>query len=79
MLSVNVTEFRSHLPAYLDKVKSGEMLALTSRGKTVACMVPVVDESLKAQEWLASIRITSWVGDVITPLDEAWEALSGTP
>lgn len=79
MLSVNVTEFRSHLPIYLAKVKSGEVLALTSRGKTVAHLVPEVDESLKAQEWLAQIRKTSWVGDVTTPLDEAWEALSDTP
>jgi len=75
MLSVNVTEFRNHLPVYLDKVKSGEVLALTLRGKTVARLVPEVNESLKAQEWLALIRKTSWVGDVSSPLDEAWEVL----
>ena len=73
MLSVNVTEFRNHLPAYLDKVKHGELLALTSRGKIVARLVPEVDESLKAREWLASIQAESWVGDITTPLDEIWE------
>jgi len=79
MQSVNVTEFRNHLPAYLDMVQSGEELALTLRGKTVARLVPEVDASLQAQEWLARIRKTSWVGDVTTPLDDAWEVLSDTP
>lgn len=79
MIQVNVTEFRKHLPAYLDKVSTGEEVALTSRGKVVARLVPEVDESLKAREWLAEIRAKSWVGDVTSPLDEAWEVMRDTP
>lgn len=79
MIQVNVTEFRNHLPAYLDKVKTGEEVALTSRGKIVARLVPELDESLRAREWLAAIRATSWVGDVVSPLDEEWEVLRDTP
>lgn len=75
MLQINVTEFRNHLPAYLDKVKNGEEVALTSRGKVVARLLPETDESLKAREWLAGIRATSLVGDVTSPLDESWEVL----
>lgn len=75
MIRVNVTEFRNHLPAYLSKVKTGEEVALTSRGTVIARLVPEVDESLKAREWLAAIRAKSWVGDVVSPLDEEWEAL----
>jgi antitoxin (DNA-binding transcriptional repressor) of toxin-antitoxin stability system len=79
MIQVNVTEFRNHLPIYLSKVKGGEEVALTTRGTVVARLVPQVDESLKAREWLASISSKSWVGDVTTPLDEEWEALRDTP
>lgn len=75
MLTVNVTEFRNHLPVYLDKVKSGEELALTSRGTVVARLVPEIDESIRAREWLAGIRKTSFVGDVTTPLDVPWEVM----
>lgn len=79
MLQVNVTEFRNHLPAYIAKVQAGTELGLTSRGKVVARLVPEVDESLKAREWLAGIRGSSFVGDVTTPLDECWEVLGDTP
>jgi prevent-host-death family protein len=75
MLSVNITEFRSHLPFYLEKVQSGEELRLTSRGKSVARVVGEADEAVKAREWLAAIRGTSSVGDVTTPLDEPWAVL----
>lgn len=79
MLQVKVTEFRNHLPAYLDKVKAGEVLALTLRGKVVARLIPEGDVSLQAREWLAGIRAESWVGDVTSPLDESWGALRDTP
>jgi len=75
MIQVKVTEFRNHLPTYLGKVKTGEVVALTSRGRVVARLVPEVDESLKAREWLTGIRAKSWVGDVTSPLNEEWEAL----
>ena len=74
MILVNVTEFRNHLPAYLDKVKTGEEVALTSRGKIVARLVPEIDECKLAQERLAELRKTSWVGDVTSPIDVNWEA-----
>lgn len=79
MIQVNVTEFRTHLPVYLNKVKNGEEVALTTRGTIVARLVPQMDESLKAREWLASVRPKSWVGDVTSPLGEEWEALRDTP
>ena len=75
MIHVNVTEFRNHLPTYLGKVKTGEVVALTSRGTVVARLVPEIDESLKAREWLAGIRAKSWVGDVTSPLNEEWKVL----
>lgn len=79
MIRVNVTEFRNHLPAYLDRVQKGEELALTSRGKVVARLVPEVDEAAEARKRLEELRKTCVVGDVVSPLDVEWEVLRDTP
>jgi prevent-host-death family protein len=75
MLNVNVTDLRNHLPEYLKKVKAGEEVAVTSRGKVIARLVPETDESAAARQRLEALRGTCRVGDVITPLDDDWEAL----
>ena len=79
MIQVNVTEFRNHLPTYLDKVKTGEEVALTSRGKVVARLIPELDECERARKRLDEISKTSWVGDVSSPVDVVWEASRDTP
>ncbi|HBG06707.1 MAG: prevent-host-death protein [Geobacteraceae bacterium GWC2_58_44] len=73
MIEVNVTEFRNHLPDYLGRVKRGEEVLLTSRGKVVARMSPVTDERVPAREMLASLRSKCKIGDVMAPVDEVWE------
>ena len=40
MKEVKVTELRQNLPAYLAKVRQGERVRITSRGKVVAELVP---------------------------------------
>jgi prevent-host-death family protein len=79
MLNVNVTELRNHLPDYLKRVKSGEEVAVTSRGKIIARLVPEVDEALAARERLTALREQSCVGDVVSPLEEEWETLRAAP
>ena len=79
MTRVNVSELRSHLPAYLGKVRNGEEFEVTSRGKVVALLVPEKDECSAARKRLASIRKQSWVGDVVSPTGEAWEAEHDRP
>jgi prevent-host-death family protein len=74
MIKVNITELRNHLPAYLGRVKAGEEVAVTSRGKVIARLVPEGDESSAARLRLESVRKQSWVGDVVSPTDEVWEA-----
>ncbi len=41
--------FRNHLPTYLGKVKAGEAVVLTVRGKVIARLVPEVDECSAAR------------------------------
>jgi prevent-host-death family protein len=74
MSSVNVTELRQHLPEYLKQVQSGEEIAITLHGKTIARIVPEAKESKReaALKRLDALRGTVIVGDIINPLDEVW-------
>ena len=74
MTSVNVTEFRQHLPEYLKQVQAGEEIALTLHGKTIARIVPDRKESKRdaALNRLDALRGTVIVGDILAPLDEEW-------
>ena len=74
MMSVNVTEFRQHLPEYLKQVQAGEEIALTLHGKTIARIVPDRKESKRdaALNRLDALRGTVIVGDILAPLDEEW-------
>ncbi|MFH1159296.1 MAG: type II toxin-antitoxin system prevent-host-death family antitoxin [Pseudomonadota bacterium] len=74
MIEVSVTTFRNHIPDYLGRVRKGENIALTSRGKVIARLLPPGDERLKARQQLAELRTTCRIGDVVSPLDEEWEA-----
>jgi prevent-host-death family protein len=76
MKEVNVTELRNNLPAYLGMVKAGEELLLTSRGKKIARLTPVADERSGAKEKLAMLRGKCRIGDVVSSLNEKWEAAS---
>ncbi|RNC67185.1 MAG: type II toxin-antitoxin system prevent-host-death family antitoxin [Desulfuromonadales bacterium] len=79
MREVNVTDLRSHLPAYLGEVQAGEELLVTSRGKVVARLVPVRDERAAARERLVELRSKCRVGDVVSPLEVSWEAQGDRP
>lgn len=79
MIRVNITELRNHLPTYLGKVKTGEEVTVTSRGKVIARLVPEADEQETARLRLESIRKDSWVGDVVSPTGELWEVERGDP
>lgn len=73
MLEVSVTTFRNHIPDYLDKVRQGEDIALTSRGKVIARLLPPEDERQKARQRLAELRASSRIDDVISSVAEEWE------
>ena len=74
MQQVPVTVFRKHIPEYLGKVRQGEGLSLTSRGREVARLVPPEDSRLSAREQLQTLRAHCRVDDVISSLDVEWEA-----
>jgi prevent-host-death family protein len=68
MRKVNVTELRNNMPAYLDRVKAGEELLLTSRGKAIARLLPVDDMRMLARKQLALLRGKCRIGDIVSPI-----------
>jgi prevent-host-death family protein len=74
MDEINITELRQNLPAYIDKVRRGGQVDVTVRGKVVARIVPVTDERAAARARLVALRARARLGDVVTPVDEDWEA-----
>jgi prevent-host-death family protein len=74
MHEVNVTELRNHLQLYLGRVQKGDEILVTSRGKVIARLVPEAQERLSARERVTALRGKCRVGDVVSPLDDAWEA-----
>ena len=75
MVSINVTEFRKHLPTYLDQVREGEEVYLTNHGKVIARIVPEVDVAEKAKNAIRELRKTAVLGDIKSPvMDLQWTA-----
>ncbi len=74
MREVNVTELRSHLPAYLCNVQAGEELVVTSHGKAIARILPPHDVREDARQQLEALRKKGHVGNVIPPIGETWDA-----
>ena len=74
MREINITELRSHLPKYIGRVKKGEQILVTSRGRVVASIVPAQDVRTSARKRLAELRDCCMVGDVVSPSGEEWEA-----
>jgi prevent-host-death family protein len=77
MSEVNVTELRQNLPEYLADVKKGKEIKITVHGKVIARIVPEVDAKDVARKRLAALRAKCRVGDVISPMNEKWNAERG--
>lgn len=74
MESIGVSQFREKLPFFIEKVKNGAIITITSRGREVARLVPVEDERAVARQALDRLAETAEVGDVLTPIAVQWDA-----
>lgn len=77
MKPVKVTELRQNLPQYLAKVRRGERIRVTSRGKTIAELGP--PSATQAEIEAARKRLKGSLVKYERPLDPAtdpadWEA-----
>ncbi len=74
MRKINVTDFRQHLPGYLKQVQQGETIQITLHGKVVARLVSEQDAVEEAKKSLSGWRSSAYIGDLLSPTGEAWEA-----
>ena len=74
MQQVNVTELRSNLPQYLQKVRKGVELQITSHGKSIARLIPEHGDVEEAKKRLLELRGTMIIGDIASPIDSDWGA-----
>ena len=75
MQQVNITELRNNLPRYLQQVRRGVELQVTSHGKSIARLIPEVDDVEAARERLINLRGTMITGNITDPVGEAeWGA-----
>ncbi len=63
MLAVGIKNLKNHLSSYLQKVKEGEILTVTDRGKNVAYILPI-DSKNVMDEVLPLIKegLLNWNG-----------------
>lgn len=77
MSIVNVTELRQNLPAYLDQVRKGEHILVTSRGVVIAELSPpaVPEEEAAAARARLKGSVVRYEAPFEPVLDPAeWEA-----
>lgn len=74
-IAVTVSELRNDIAGWLERVRLGDELAVTVRGAVVARVLPVVDVRAEARKRLEALRLLARVGDVESPIDEAWDVL----
>lgn len=75
MEKIGVSTLRENLSVFLKKVQNGEVIIITSRGHDMAKLVPVEDKTVKSREILRELGKRASIGDIISPIDEAWEAM----
>jgi prevent-host-death family protein len=74
MLTTSVSELRSSLPHYLSQIQKGEHITITSHGKAIARIVPLIDAAKEAQLALKQLRKTCKIGDVVSPIEDQWDS-----
>lgn len=75
MQTINISDFRNHLAHYLKVAQMGESLSITSHGQLLAVIVPPNQHKQDAKIALQQIAQHSTINDVISPLNESWDAM----
>lgn len=76
---VDIADLLQNLAALLERVRFGEEVVILERGTAVARIVPPSDPRAEARAALQALRAGARVGDVESPLGEAWEAVDDHP
>lgn len=65
--SVGTRQLRNHLSAYLRRVKAGETITITERGKPVGQIVPVQADLSSRLKKMAEAGVIEWNGQSLPP------------
>jgi prevent-host-death family protein len=61
MISVGIKELKEKLSGYVDKVRHGEEIVVTDRGKEIALVIPISSERRTVKRLVGSGR-AAWTG-----------------
>ena len=75
MEKVGISTLRENLSIFLRKVQKGQVITITSRGHEMARLVPVEDKREKSREVLRELGKNAFIGDILSPINEVWEAM----
>ena len=75
MEKVGISTLRENLSVFLKKVQKGQVITITSRGHEMARLVPVEDKREKSREFLRKLGENAFIGDILSPIHEEWEAM----
>jgi prevent-host-death family protein len=65
--SVGVRELKNRLSEYLRRVKAGETITITERGKPVGQIVPVQEDLTSRLKKMAAAGVIDWNGQPLPP------------
>lgn len=75
MINVTITDFRANLLKYLNKVKNGEQINVTSKGAALATLSPPISKQDASKAKLQKLAETATFNDVLSPIESDWDAL----
>jgi prevent-host-death family protein len=74
MKTIQAGKFKAHCLALLDEVaQTNEVLVITKHGRPVAKVLPF--DSKKDDTDLSMRGLATYVGDLISPVEDEWEAV----
>lgn len=74
MKTIAVSQLRANLMKVLGQIEKGGSIVITSRGRPVAQLSPPLEVTEDARQCLAQLAQTATIGDIVSPLNEPWEA-----
>ncbi len=75
MEKINVSTLRENLSAFISKAQQGRVITITSHGHELAMLVPVENKRNKSKKKLKELGKHAIIGDILSPVDDDWEAM----
>jgi len=75
MKRVSISELRANLLKYLTLVQQGEQISVTSKGRVLATLNSPVSQQDAAKAKLGKLAETAVIHDVISPVEDSWDAM----